>query len=70
MAHFDPDENLTVWLGDSRSTASPSVTRRARRAAAPAPGAAVPEGSSCYIVRNWFGPFLFGPVNHSRSGHC
>jgi hypothetical protein len=72
MAYFDRDDNFLVWLAeplpDEVWTASGNYllgTSRNQEAEV-----AEAEPVCGYIIQDWFGPFLFGPVARVMRGNC
>ena len=70
IAYLDQDELYPVWLAD---TIGPhelgeecvQLLDEDPESGLPAPGA--PRG---FIIRDWFGPFLLGPVSPFLRGRC
>jgi hypothetical protein len=68
MAYFDRDEYILFWLAAALGDEVPAGSS----VNLTAPEAAVidPESSRGYIIRDWFGPFLFGPASRGLRGRC
>ena len=72
MASFDRDEYFLVWLAEPLAADVLTGSHIHLMGTAEEPEAEVtdPEPSCGYIVRDWFGPFLFGPASRHMRGRC
>lgn len=72
MANFDRDEYILFWLAAALGDEVPAGSSFNLMGTAVEPEAEVidPEPSRCYIIRDWFGPFLLGPSSRSLRGRC
>ena len=72
MAYFDRDEFILFWLAAALGDGVPTGSHIHLMATAAEPEADVidPESFRGYIIRDWFGPFLFGPVGRVMRGNC
>jgi hypothetical protein len=72
MANIDRDEYLLVWLaeplqGDLLTTCDIHLMETSTDQGAEVTDA---EPACGYIIQDWFGPFLFGPINRGMRGNC
>jgi hypothetical protein len=72
MAYFDPDINFLVWLPEPLP--KDVLTNNQLQLMVTEKG---PESAMCdldtsygYIIRDWFGPFLFSPSSRAGRGFC
>ena len=72
MASFDRDNDLLIWLAASLPNELPISSRIYLMAEAQEQEAEVsdPEPACAYIIRGWFGPFLFAPARRFMRGRC
>ncbi len=72
MAYFDRSEDFLVWLAeplpDDVLTASSIYLMETSRDQKT--DVTDPEPLCGYIIRDWFGPFLFGPNSWGTCGNC
>ncbi len=72
MANLDQDEYFMVWLAeplldDVLSTGDFHLMQTSTDRGADVTDAEPARG---YIIRDWFGPFLFGPLGRGMRGNC
>jgi hypothetical protein len=72
MASFDRDDDLLIWLAAPLPDGLLTSSRIHLMAEAQEQEAEVnePEPACAYIIRGWFGPFLFGPARRFMRGRC
>ncbi len=72
MAYFDRDEDFLVWLPEVRpdNLLPPESTYLLEMSNDQATGASGADPVCGYIIRDWFGPFLFGPFARQMRGNC
>ena len=72
MAYFDRDEYILFWLAAALGDEVPAGSPINLTGPAAEPEAAVidPESYRGYIIRDWFGPFLFAPASRGLRGRC
>ncbi len=71
MAYYDRDEHILLWLVTALGNDVPTGSiHLLGTAAEPEADVIDPEASRGYIIRNWFGPFLFGPARRHQRGRC
>jgi hypothetical protein len=72
MAYFDRDEDFLVWLAkplpdDVLTACNIHLMDTSNDQVADVTEA---EPACGYIIRDWFGPFLFGPACRGLRGRC
>ena len=72
MANLDQDEYFLVWLAeplqdDLLTAGNFHLMETSTDQAADVTDA---EPACGYIIRDWFGPFLFGPIGRGMRGNC
>ena len=72
MANLDQDEYFLMWLAqppqdDFLTAGSFHLMETSSDQAADVTDA---EPDCGYIIRDWFGPFLFGPIGGRMRGRC
>jgi hypothetical protein len=72
MAYFDPDINFLVWLPEPlpEEVLANNQLQMMVREKGPESGMCDLDTSCGYIVRDWFGPFLFSPSSRAGRGFC
>lgn len=72
MAYFDREEYILFCLAAALEDEVPAGSPVTLMGAAAEPEAEVidPESYRGYIIRDWFGPFLFGPSSRYLRGRC
>lgn len=72
MAYFDPDINFLVWLPEPLPEEVLANNQLQLLVREQGPESEMNDlDSSCgYIIRDWFGPFLFAPSGRSGGGSC
>jgi len=72
MAYFDKDEYFLVWLAeplpeDVLTAGNIHLMETAKDRETEVTDA---DPACGYIIRDWFGPFFFGPGGWGMRGHC
>ncbi len=72
MAHLDQDDYFLVWLAeplqdDLLTAGNLHLLETSTDQKADVTDA---EPACGYIIQDWFGPFLFGPIRGGMSGKC
>jgi hypothetical protein len=70
MAHLDQDEYFLVWLAEPLLDDVLTAGNIHLMQTSTDQGADVTEPACGYIIRDWFGPFLFGPIGRGMRGNC
>ena len=72
MANLDQDEYFLVWLAEPLAEDVLTAGRIYLMETSTDQGADVTDAEpACgYIIRDWFGPFLFGPTSRGMRGRC
>jgi len=72
MSYFDRDEYILLWLAASLGDDVPTGAHFHLMETAEDSEADLidPESSRGYIIRGWFGPFLFAPSSRYLRGRC
>jgi hypothetical protein len=72
MAYFDRDDDFLVWLAEPLPDDVLTASRIHLMEMEREPEADVTDSDpACgYIVRDWFGPFLFSPSGRCSRGRC